>query len=211
MEKLDFRVIETRLDQELFLDKVENYSGVRLSDTYISQSKMIGVYLDGKLAAGYMLVTQGPFRSLLFVPDEHQKRSKLSSIDSYEMMEINGLWIGPALKTPILQMKVWLRLVKDIFASKKNYILLMRDLRNKTMERFLGMANPKPVYTGIPMLMAGEKTHESIEVSFTTRWKLVLNSYKYALELLRRQKKATAFNRSRDAIKKIESNNPEMA
>ena len=197
MEKLKFKIINSAEDIDLFLDKVEGYTNVKLPHEYASRSKIVGVYSGKKLVAGYMIVTQPTFRSLLFVPDKTKSSHEFFRNEHFEMMEVNGLWIGPALKTPAQQLRVWFHLVADIFMSRKNYVLLMRDARNKTMDRFLSMAYPTKIYAGSPILMADQKTHDTIEVSYTTRWKIVLNFHKYYMELLRRQKRAALFAKTR--------------
>lgn len=193
MTKLDFKVLSAKKDIETVLDKTENYSGVRLPYHYAARNKVVGVFLHEQLVAGYIIVTNPEFRTLMFVPNGALAKSKLASKDRYDMMEVNGLWIGPSLKTPILQGKVWANLIKDIFLSKKKYVLLMRDSRNRSMERFFNMANPVALYNGPPLLMAGENSHKNIQVCFTTRWSIVLNSYKYVGEIRNRIKRANQF------------------
>ncbi len=197
MTKLDFKVLNAKKDIETVLGKTENYTGVRLPYQYAARNKVVGVFLREVLVGGYIIVTTPEFRTLMFVPNDTLKNSKLASKDQYDMMEVNGLWIGPSLKTPIMQGKVWAHLIKDIFLSKKKYVLLMRDSRNKSMERFLGMANPVALYDGPPMLMAGDNSHKNIQVSFTTRWSIVLNSYKYIAEIRNRIKRANQFEKHR--------------
>lgn len=213
MEKLIFRTIESNEEMDQYLSKVENYSGVRLSTSYASQGKVVGAFLNDKLVAGYMLITSPAFRSFLFVPDHIKTTNQFCEQDQYDMMEVNGLWIGPALKTPKLQIKVWLKLVRDIFRCRKNFVLLMRNARNKNMERFMGMANPVKIYQGSPFVMAGEKTHSQIEVSYTTRWKIILNVHKYIFELLQRQRRAAATAKERESAKvvKVKQANIELA
>lgn len=213
MEKLRFKTIESAEEMDHYLGKVENYSGVRLTRSYASQGRIVGAYLGNKLVAGYMLITTPQFRSFLFVPDSVKGQDKFCRRDQFDMMEVNGLWIGPALKTPKLQIKVWLKLVRDIFLCRKNFVLLMRDARNKNMERFMGMANPKKIYEGSPFVMAGERTHSQIEVSYTTRWNIILNVHKYIFELLRRQKRANLAARERESAKvvKVKQSNIELA
>lgn len=198
MEKLAFKTIETEDGMNLFLDKFQNYVGVRLPLVYARNSKIVGVFLKDKLVGGYMLVTKPGFRSLMFVPDSIKTSHNFFKHDAYEMMEVNGLWISPALKDPRQQMKVWFKLVRDIFACRKNYVLLLRDARNKIMERLLGMANPVALYEGAPFVTAGSTTHEKIQVSYTTRWSIILNSHKYWLELKNRQKRAEEFAKQRN-------------
>jgi hypothetical protein len=196
MNKLNFKVLDDKKAIENVLDKIENYSGVRLPIAYAEQNKVVGVFLQEQLVAGYIIVTNPESRSLMFVPTQALSNSKLASTDSYDVMEVNGLWIGPSVKTPIMQAKVWLHLIKDIFMSKKKYVLLMRDSRNRNMERFFAMANPVALYDGPPILMAGEKSHQNIQVSFTTRWSIVLNCYKYVGEIKNRMKRAEKFEKS---------------
>ena len=95
-------------------------------------------------------------RSLLFVPDEAKRNNKFFKNEEFEMMEVNGLWIGPALKSPSMQLKVWGHLIKDIFMSRKQFVLLMQNSNDKCMERFMSMANPTCIYEG-----------ESFAVSYT--------------------------------------------
>jgi len=211
MEKLAFKTLNTNKEIELFLNKVKNYSGVKLPHEYASKSKIVGVYSSDKMVAGYMLVTHPAFRSLLFVPDSTKATHRFFRNEQFEMMEVNGLWIGPALKTPASQIRVWLHLVVDIFSSRKNYVLLMRDARNKSMDRFMSMATPKELYEGNPTLISGNHTHNSIQVSYTTRWKIILNFHKYLFEFLRRKKRATSFARTRAASIHQQSSEIELA
>ena len=204
MEKLTFKEISEASEVDNFLGKVENYNGVRLPEEYANRSKIVGAYKSGKLVAGYMLVTKPGFRSLLFVPDAEKAINPFFQNDQFEMMEVNGLWIGPALKTPTQQMRVWMELIKDIFVCRKNYVLLMRDARNKNMERFMGMAHPSEIYEGEPWTIAGENTHNRIQVSYTTRWKIVLNSHKYVAELFSRQRRASAYNKHRNLARHLD-------
>ncbi|MFN3162680.1 MAG: hypothetical protein ACE37N_04170 [Pseudohongiellaceae bacterium] len=208
MEKLVFRILETRSDLELFLSKVENYTSVKLPYEYASKSKMVGVYSSDKLVAGYMLVTRPTFRSLLFVPDTVKSTHTFFQNEQFELMEVNGLWIGPALKTPLSQLRVWFHLVADIFSCRKNYVLLMRNAKNKSMDRFMSMAYPEKLYEGAPIQTSESRTHNNIQVSYTTRWKIVLNFHKYFFELLRRQKRATTFAKNR--AENIRAGNADM-
>lgn len=210
MEKLDFRTINDEVTRKTVISKIHHYSGVMLPESYLEQGKTVGVFLHNQLVAGYILVTRPKFRSLLFVPDKTKSESHFLSENQYDCIEINGLWISPALKKPMLQMKVWFRLVWDIFSCKKQYVLLMRNLNNKSMARFMTMANPVDIYSGEPFVMAGQTTHERIQVSYTTRWKLITNSYKYFLELLRRNSKANNFSRQSGVVKYLKQSYPDL-
>ncbi|HJO11069.1 MAG: hypothetical protein QGG67_16370 [Gammaproteobacteria bacterium] len=198
MEKLKFRTISSNQETNLFLKKIENHTEVRLPLNYATNGKIVGVFIHKQLVAGYMLITKPGFRSLLFVPEKIKNSHRLFLKDQYEMMEVNGLWISPTVKTPHMQYKIWINLVKDIFFSRKKYLLLMCDANNKTIEHIHSLTSPEPLYEGKPNIMAGEKTHTSIRVSYTTRWNIVLNIPKYWMELKSRERRAKESARQRD-------------
>ena len=179
MEKMIFKTLKSEDEIKLFLDKVENYTGVRLPQNYAQNSKIVGVFLHDKLAAGYMLITRPGFRSLMFVPDNIKNSHKFFTNDQYEMMEVNGLWIGNAIKKPQMQFRIWLNLAKDIIISRKKYLLLMSNSNSKNIEYLHSLTNPVMLYEGTPNLMPGEKSYSRIRVSFTTRWKCFASIPKY--------------------------------
>ena len=211
MEKLKFKTITNQKDTEAVLEKIESNLGVRLPLSYATNSKIVGIFLRGKLSACYMLVTKPGFRSLLFVPDETKRNSKFFKNDEFEMMEVNGLWIGPALKSPSMQLKVWAHLIKDIFMSRKRFVVLMQNSNNKCMERFMSMANTTCIYEGEPFVMAREKTHNTIRVSFATRWSIVLNAPKYLNELFQRRQRARNFSTKQSYVRSLKQSNSEFA
>jgi hypothetical protein len=87
------------------LDKIKSNLGVRPPLSYANSRKIVGFFCSGQLSACYMLVTKPGFRILLFVPDQEKKKSKFFKNEEFEMMEVNGLWIGPALKALICNLK----------------------------------------------------------------------------------------------------------
>lgn len=189
MHNLEIRTISDNEGIELFIDRVESHTGVRLPTLYAQNSKVVGVFSDNKLVGGYMVVTQPGFRSLQFVPDRIKKEHPFFKNDSYEMMEINGLWVGPGIKTPKAQFKVWMHLVKDIFFARKKFLLLMSHSNNKTIKKLHSLANPTVLFEGAPQIMAGDKTHSNIRVSYTTRWQVISNLPKYVAELRSRERR----------------------
>jgi hypothetical protein len=150
-------------------------------------------------------------RSLLFVPDEAKRNNKFFKNEEFEMMEVNGLWIGPALKSPSMQLKGWGHLIKDIFMSRKRFVLLMQNSNNKCMERFMSMANPTCIYEGESFVMASKKTHKTIRVSFATRWSIVLNAPKYLNELFQRHQRAQNFSAKQSYTRSLKQSNSEFA
>ena len=197
MGKLEFITMSKMNDINLFLEKVENYTGIRLPISYATNSKIVGVFSQEKLIAGYMLVTRPSFRSLMFVPDQIKENNSFFENDSYEMMEVNGLWISPAVKSPKDQFRIWMKLIRDVFLAKKKFLLLMSDVRNKNIEYIHSLTNPEYIYEGAPQLMAGEDTHKQVRVAYTTRWRAILNLPKYWMELKSREARVSELLKKR--------------
>lgn len=192
MSNIEFKTIENENEINIFLDKFEHYTSVRLPLDYARKSKIVGVFLHGNLSGGYMLVTKPSFRSTMFVPDAIKKENAFFKNDSYEMMEVNGLWIGPSIKTPQMQFRIWLKMVADIFMSKKKFLLLMCDTRNENIKKLHGLTNPEFIYEGSPSLMPGVESVTSVKISYTTRWRMVLGIPKYVKQLKQRERRAQA-------------------
>ena len=79
MESLEFKELHEEGEIEVFLIRFQDYVGVKLPVDYAIGSKIIGVFLSGRMVAGYMLVLSPPFRSLLFVPDQAKQSDSFFS------------------------------------------------------------------------------------------------------------------------------------
>ena len=170
MEKLTFREIETRIETELFIDKFHIAAGVKLPFDYVEKSKLVGAFLHEKMVAGYMIVTSPGYRSLMFVPDEIKNSNEFFKNNQNDMLEVNGLWLSPAIKTPKQQFKVWFHMAKNVVTSRKKYVLLMSNSKNKNIQSLHGLINSVPIYEGSPNLMIGDESHQTIKVGYTTPW-----------------------------------------
>lgn len=200
MEKLRFKTLQSEAELEEVVSKIESHTGVRLPTAYLKKCKVVGAFLGKNLAGGYLLVTNPSFRSLMFVPDRAKAQDAFFGEDQFDMMEVNGLWLGSTLKTPELQARFWLKLIFDIFTCRKKYILLMRNIKTKSMERYFAMLNSKSLYRGVPQLIGEQNSHSEIDVSFTTRWSLLINLPKYVLEYRDRRKRAQIFDSERKLV-----------
>ncbi|MCP5345486.1 MAG: hypothetical protein R3F41_04295 [Gammaproteobacteria bacterium] len=189
MEELVFRTLSDQDEIEQFIDRFGNFVGVQLPLPYVLANKVVGAFLQKRLVGGYIIVTKPPFRSTMFVPDSIKNTDKFFKLDPYDMMEVNGVWISPTLKTAKLQFSVWKNLLKDVFFSGKKYVLLMRNAKNKNVDHIHSLTNPTLLYMGTPSLIQGLSTHQEISISFTTRWKLVRGFHSYWNEYKKREKR----------------------
>ncbi|MEX1198098.1 MAG: hypothetical protein WEB57_09580 [Pseudohongiellaceae bacterium] len=190
MEAITFKTLTEERDINEYLQRFEGYVRVKLPYDYTQRSRIVAAYKGGKMVAGYMLVTRPGFRSLMFVPDEVREQHAFFRNDQYEMMEVNGLWIGAGVRRASEQFRIWLHMLRDVFLCRKKYVLLMADTRNTNIGRIHALMGSKEIYQGPPMLMAGSKTHSSIRVGYTTRWTLIRHFPKYLLEYRHRAGKA---------------------
>ncbi|MEX0738497.1 MAG: hypothetical protein WD071_04075 [Pseudohongiella sp.] len=189
MEAIKFRTLTNESEIDTFLSRFESYVGVKLPYDYAQRSTFVAGFKGDEMVGGYMLVTKPEFRSLMFVPDSVRAEHDFFKNDSYDMMEINGVWMSASLKTAAEQFGIWLRLILDAFKCRKQYVLLMANQRNLNIRHVHAMTGAKDIYEGEPMLMAGEKSHSSIRVSYTTRWSLLLNVPRYWFEYKSRERR----------------------
>jgi hypothetical protein len=189
MEAIKFRTLTDEQDIDFFLSRFESYVGVKLPYDYAARSQFVAGFKGDEMVGGYMLVTKPDFRSLMFVPDDVKSSHEFFKHEDYEMMEINGVWMSARLKTASEQFAVWLKLILDAFRCRKQFVLLMANQRNINIRHVHAMTGAKDIYEGEPMLMAGEKSHSTIRVSYTTRWSLLLNVPRYWLEYKSRERR----------------------
>jgi hypothetical protein len=189
MEAIKFKTLTSEQDIDTFLSRFESYVGVKLPYDYSRRSKFVAGFKGDEMVGGYMLVTKPEFRSLMFVPDAVRAEHDFFKNDSYDMMEINGVWMSASLKTAAEQFGIWLRLILDAFKCRKQYVLLMANQRNLNIRHVHAMTGAKDIYEGEPMLMAGEKSHSTIRVSYTTRWSLLMNVPRYWFEYKSRERR----------------------
>ena len=189
MEAIKFRKLTTESEIEFFLGRFESYVGVKLPYDYADRSTFVAGYKGDEMVAGYMLVTKPEFRSLMFVPDQVKREHDFFKNESYEMMEINGVWMSASLKSASEQFGVWLKLILDAFRCRKQFVLLMANQRNSNIRNIHSMTGAKDIYEGAPMLSSGDKSHSTIRVSYTTRWSLLLNVPRYWFEYKSRERR----------------------
>lgn len=190
MEAITFKTLTEEKDINEYLERFEGYVRVKLPYDYTQRSRIVAAYRGDRIVAGYMLVTRPEFRSLMFVPDEVREQHDFFRNDQYEMMEVNGLWIGAGVRKASEQFRIWLHMLRDVFLCRKKYVLLMADVRNTNIRKIHSLMGSREIYQGPPMQMAGTRTHSMIRVGYTTRWSLVFNFPKYLSEYRHRAEKA---------------------
>jgi|SRR5690554_4790772 len=201
MEAIKFRTLSSDSEIDVFLSRFESYVGVKLPYDYAVRSTFVAAFKGDKMVGGYMLVTRPEYRSLMFVPDAVRAQHAFFQNDSYDMMEVNGVWISASLKTAAEQFRIWFRMFLDVFRCRKQYLLLMADQRNSNIRHIHAMTGATDLYEGPPMLMAGDRSHSAIRVSYTTRWALLLNVPRYWWEHKSRERRFQRHQRQRRTLR----------
>ncbi len=200
MEAIKYRTLTDAKDIDNYLAHFEGHVKVKLPYDYAHRARIVGAFMGDNLVGGYMLVTRPDFRSLMFVPDQMREEHAFFANDQYEMMEVNGLWIGKQVKSAKQQFGIWLHMLRDVFLCRKKYVLLMADQRNVNILKIHELMGSQVIYQGPPMLRAGATTHSSIRVGYATRWSLVRNLPAYLLEYRQRQRKSSRRRLSGNAV-----------
>lgn len=188
---MNFRTIESPAEISRFLERFNFYVGVRLSEEYAKQGFITGLYDENDLlVGGYMIITQPNFRILGMVPDVVKRAHPFfKEASPSDIVEVNGVWLARKATRGNTPKTFWLRILDDVIKCKKNYLLIMADARNQSVQRVHQDLRPTLIFKGSPELQAGVTSHKEIVVSYAKRSNLILGKYFrrfYAPSILKR-------------------------
>lgn len=187
MSRLEFLSLSQDSEIDHFLECFKKYVNVKLPAAYAKSGDVIGVFKGGEMIGGYMLITKGPFRSMAFVPDEIKKNlPTLRECSRTDFVEVNGFWVSEAYRRSHESLQMWLKLRKDILATKASYLLLFYNAQAKGLSQFYEKAmNPRLVYRGKPMENATATTsYAEVTISMVSRLDVRLCLYRGISHLL---------------------------
>lgn len=108
------------------------------------------------MCGGALLVLQPEFRSLLSIPHLSENNAvRLGSTD--DVAEINGVWLAPGVKAPILGVTFWRQLLAFLHTLDKQRFLFTFDRSNKQMRKITSWLRYDVLYTGPTRQLAGMK------------------------------------------------------
>lgn len=117
------------------------------------------------MCGGALIVLQPEFRSLLSIPHQSENNAvrlgsentavRLGSTD--DVAEINGVWLAPGVKAPILGVTFWRQLLAFLHTLDKQRFLFTFDRSNKQMRKITSWLRYDVLYTGPTRQLAGMK------------------------------------------------------
>jgi hypothetical protein len=121
--------------------------GADLPIEYLLASRVVGIFANGELVAGYTIGTQAPLRLLEFVPEESRSELALPPSASWsDFCEVACVWREPRVSSLIMSCVVWPRILLDVLRTRKRFLL--GHNQSKALDRFYTTLGPWTLYSG---------------------------------------------------------------
>lgn len=169
------------------IERFETFVGVHMPLEYVSRGIVYGCYGAGEqMVGGYMLVTEPPYRGVVFLPDEIKNTHWFfQTVSPHRMIEVNAVWLNPHVRLDAWEWYIfWWRIVRSIRAQGRPYVLVWYNLLNSHLHRFYGRVQKEVVYTGDAVSGGKGHTHAKICVAYTTPKRLVFTLILYLPKML---------------------------
>ena len=140
-----------------YQQKTSDILGIDFPTEYYERS-LILILLDqaGRMCGGALIVLHPEFRSLLSIPHPSEHHAfRLESTD--DVAEINGVWLSPEVKAPILGVTFWRQLLTFLHTLDKQRFLFTFDRSNKQMRKITSWLRYDILYTGPTRQLPGMK------------------------------------------------------
>lgn len=140
-----------------YRQKTAEILGIDFPAEYYDRSVILTL-LDqlGQMCGGAIIVLQPEFRSLMSIPNLNENnRNSLGS--TADVAEINGVWLSPGVKAPILGVTFWRQLLTFLHTLDKQRFLFTFDRSNKPMRKITSWLRYDVLYTGPTRQLPGMK------------------------------------------------------
>jgi hypothetical protein len=120
------------------------------------------------MCGGVLVVQRGPFRSLLAIDRLAATGLAAELNKATDVAEINGVWLAPDVKTPILPVTFWRQLIGFLLTSDKQKFLFTFDRQNRQMRKLTSWLRYDVLYSGPTHQLIGMKgpSDETIAVLY---------------------------------------------
>ncbi|MBL8891473.1 MAG: hypothetical protein JNL67_15950 [Planctomycetaceae bacterium] len=142
---------------EEYHQKAFEFLGVEFPVDYYKRSVTLTLIDQlGDMWGGAIIALEPEFRSLLSIPNQTSGYSQgLEPMSS--VAEINGVWLAPGVKSPILPVTFWRQLINFLLTLDKDRFLFTFDLSNKTMRKITSWLRYDVLYSGPTHQLPGMK------------------------------------------------------
>ena len=151
--------------------RFEEFVGVPMPEVYIARGSLYGCFdSNDTMVGGFLLVTEPPYRGVVFLPDRVRETHWLfRTVSGDRMVEVNCVWLEPRLRLSAWDWYVfWWRIVGAIARTGRSCVLVWYNRRNRHLHRFYSRVRKEVIYTGPPGQAAEGRTHAEICVAFST-------------------------------------------
>lgn len=133
---------------EEYHQKALEFLGVEFPVDYYNRSVTLTLIDQvGEMWGGAIIALEPEFRSLLSIPNRTKETTAgLEPISG--VAEINGVWLAPGVKSPILPVTFWRQLINFLLTLDKDRFLFTFDLSNKTMRKIASWLRYEVLYSG---------------------------------------------------------------
>ncbi|MFC1462150.1 hypothetical protein ACFLQU_00960 [Verrucomicrobiota bacterium] len=167
---------------ERYVERFAELVGVNIPADYLRKGSVYGCFNgSGAMVGGYTLVTDPPYRGVVFLPDDIRNGHWFfRSISLDNVVEVNGVWLERSVDLSIHdRWHFWWQIVRSLRRTKKRYVLVWYNDLNKHLKRFYSRVKKEIIYRGQSAPHGGETTHPEICVAYTTRTKLYYSILSY--------------------------------
>jgi hypothetical protein len=157
---LTVREVRTTELQQQFLDRYLSCMGRpresqaqwrRMAPSVFSRSQTMAYFENGSMRGGYCIVHEPPLPAFQYIPEEVSRRHPLlQNLDERQMVAISMLWLDADLRNSRHAVRVWLDLLSDAAAFKRQCLIYSyhaNEKKNSRMYRRGG--NSVNVYEGL--------------------------------------------------------------
>ncbi len=135
--------------------------GVEFPDDYVARSQIYGLFDGEKLLGGALLCVEGPFRSIIGIP-EPQRTAILATL-SDSVFEGSGLWLDRKISSPSWCFYFYFCLCLAVMRSGKKYGLFTYATSIRALNELYDLGATEILYEG-PVFCSGMKAPENERV-----------------------------------------------
>jgi hypothetical protein len=141
--------------QQEYLQKAEKFLGIDFPRSYVQRATVLTLVDQlGEMLGGALVVTEPEYRSLLSIPPTAVDWTAQFTCDS-DVAEINGVWLSPEVRTPILPVTFWRQFINHLLTLPKHRFLFTYDHSNKQMRKITGWLRYDVLYSGLTEQLPG--------------------------------------------------------
>jgi len=169
---MKFKVLTTEEELNNYRKITNAFIDVLLPLSYLKRSKVVAVVnKKDEIRGGFVIVMQGPFRTLQSIP---KKTDHINNALKGNVGEITGLWLDPRFKDCRSSLKFWLRFYWELLSSGKSDYVYAYSLRKPKLGLLYKAGRPKVLFRGQTKILEGMDMPEKESVEILSMKNLAL-------------------------------------